>query len=66
LIDVRICDVALQAGFFNISHFNRLFRSRFGDTPKGVRAHARMGNTEDRLSEGTHRSGRPTGGFQVN
>jgi AraC-like DNA-binding protein len=37
LIDVRICDIALQAGFSDISHFNRLFRSRFGDTPKGVR-----------------------------
>jgi AraC-like DNA-binding protein len=38
LIDVRICDIALQAGFSDISHFNRLFRSRFGETPKGVRA----------------------------
>ena len=28
---VRICDVALQAGFSDISH-NRLFRSRFGRT----------------------------------
>jgi AraC-like DNA-binding protein len=37
--DTRICDVALRAGFSDISHFNRLFRSRFGDTPKGVRAH---------------------------
>ena len=36
--DVRICDIALQAGFSDISYFNRLFRSRFGDTPKGVRA----------------------------
>jgi AraC-like DNA-binding protein len=43
--DVRICGVALQVGFSDISHFNRLFRSRFGDTPKGVRAHARMGST---------------------
>jgi AraC-like DNA-binding protein len=34
----RISDVALDAGFSDISHFNRLFRSRFGDTPKGVRA----------------------------
>ena len=34
----RICDIALQVGFSDISHFNRLFRSRFGDTPKGVRA----------------------------
>jgi len=24
LIDVRICDIALQAGFSDISHFNRL------------------------------------------
>jgi AraC-like DNA-binding protein len=40
--DVRICDVALRAGFSDISHFNRLFRSRFGDAPKGVRAHARI------------------------
>ena len=38
LIDVHICDIALQAGFSDISHFNRLFRSRFGETPKGVRA----------------------------
>jgi AraC-like DNA-binding protein len=34
----RISDVALQAGFSDISRFNRPFRSRFGDTPKGVRA----------------------------
>jgi len=33
----RISDVALEAGFSDISHFNRLFRFRFGDTPKGVR-----------------------------
>ena len=45
LSDVRICDIALQAGFSDISHFNRLFRSRFGDTPKGVRAHAHRGST---------------------
>jgi AraC-like DNA-binding protein len=34
----RICDVALQAGFSDISHFNRLFRSRIGYTPSDVRA----------------------------
>jgi AraC-like DNA-binding protein len=49
LLDVHICAVALQAGFSDISHFNRLFRSRFGDTPKGVRAPARMGSTPDRI-----------------
>lgn len=35
--DRRIIDIALQAGFSDISHFNRLFRARFGDTPSGIR-----------------------------
>jgi AraC-like DNA-binding protein len=34
----RISDVALEARFSDISYFNRLFRSRFGDTPRSVRA----------------------------
>ncbi len=38
--EVRVSDVALQAGFSDISHFNRLFRSRFGGTPSDVRAEA--------------------------
>src|SRR5215469_1349212 len=54
-INVRIGDIALQAGFSDISYFNWLFRSRFGDTPKGVRAHAQMGS-RDRISENTYRS----------
>lgn len=33
----RISDIALEAGFSEVSHFNRLFRARFGDTPSGVR-----------------------------
>jgi AraC-like DNA-binding protein len=33
----RISDLALQAGFSDISYFNRIFRSRFGDTPSGAR-----------------------------
>jgi AraC-like DNA-binding protein len=37
---VRISDIALQSGFSDISYFNRLFRSRFGDRPSGVRAQA--------------------------
>ena len=32
----RICDVALQSGFSDISYFNRLFRVRFGETPTAV------------------------------
>jgi AraC-like DNA-binding protein len=34
----RISDIALEAGFSDISYFNRRFRARFGDTPRGVRA----------------------------
>jgi AraC-like DNA-binding protein len=37
----RIIDVALAAGFSDISQFNRLFRARFGDTPSAVRAQRR-------------------------
>jgi AraC-like DNA-binding protein len=37
-----ISDIALEAGFSDISHFNRLFRSRFGDTPRGVRDQRRQ------------------------
>jgi AraC-like DNA-binding protein len=33
-----ISDVAIEVGFSDISHFNRLFRARFGDTPRRVRA----------------------------
>jgi AraC-like DNA-binding protein len=35
---MRVAQLALQAGFSDISHFNRSFRARFGDTPTGVRA----------------------------
>jgi AraC-like DNA-binding protein len=38
----RISEIALQVGFSDISHFNRLFRSRFGDTPRGVRGQRRQ------------------------
>jgi AraC-like DNA-binding protein len=33
----RISDIALEVGFSDISHFNRLFRTRFGVSPRGVR-----------------------------
>ncbi|MGY8667881.1 AraC family transcriptional regulator [Bradyrhizobium sp. UFLA05-109] len=33
----RISDIALEAGFSDVSHFNRLFRARFGESPRGLR-----------------------------
>jgi AraC-like DNA-binding protein len=39
-LHLAIIDIALAAGFGDVSHFNRVFRRRFGDTPSGVRAAA--------------------------
>jgi len=42
---VKIATIAAQAGFADISHFNRSFRHAFGDTPLGMRVRtARGGN----------------------
>jgi len=38
----RISDIALDVGFSDISHFNRLFRTRFGVSPRGVRGAGRI------------------------
>jgi AraC-like DNA-binding protein len=38
---LQIATIASEAGFSNISHFNRAFRHAFGDTPNGVRVRAR-------------------------
>ncbi len=38
----RISDLALRCGFSDISHFNRSFHRRFGDTPRHFRAHKRQ------------------------
>ncbi|MCL2778960.1 MAG: AraC family transcriptional regulator [Polyangiaceae bacterium] len=37
-----ILQIAMAAGFSDISHFNRRFRARFGDTPSGVRGQSRQ------------------------
>lgn len=37
---LKIGEIAARAGFSDISHFNRSFRRRFGDTPHGVRVRA--------------------------
>jgi AraC-like DNA-binding protein len=34
---LKISDIALETGFGDLSTFNRAFRRRFGDTPRGVR-----------------------------
>jgi AraC-like DNA-binding protein len=39
-LHLAIIDIALAAGFGDVSHFNRVFRRRFGDTPSGVRGAA--------------------------
>lgn len=33
-----VAEIAAHAGFSNVPHFNRLFRTRFGDSPSGVRS----------------------------
>jgi AraC-like DNA-binding protein len=37
---LRVIDIALSVGFNDVSHFNRMFRRLFGDTPSAVRAAA--------------------------
>jgi AraC-like DNA-binding protein len=39
--DAKISTIALDAGFGDVSYFNRMFRQRYGDTPSGIRAFAR-------------------------
>ena len=38
----KITTVALDAGFADMSYFNRTFRQAYGDTPSGVRAQATL------------------------
>jgi len=38
LIQQRIAEIALRSGFSDASYFNRIFRKRFGETPRNVRA----------------------------
>ena len=39
LISKRVSEIAMDAGFSDLSYFNKCFRRRFGDTPNGFRPH---------------------------
>jgi AraC-like DNA-binding protein len=41
-LHLAIIDIAFGVGFGDVSHFNRTFRRRFGETPSGVRAASTM------------------------
>jgi AraC-like DNA-binding protein len=34
----KIATIALDAGFCDVSYFNRAFRQLYGETPSGIRA----------------------------
>jgi AraC-like DNA-binding protein len=38
---MAIIDIAFTAGFGDVSHFNRMFRRRYGETPSDVRSGSR-------------------------
>ncbi|WP_082907952.1 helix-turn-helix transcriptional regulator [Bradyrhizobium neotropicale] len=41
-LHLTILDIAFAVGFGDVSHFNRMFRRHFGETPSGVRAASTM------------------------
>jgi len=41
-LHLAIIDIAFAVGFSDVSHFNRTFRRRFGETPSGIRAASTM------------------------
>jgi AraC-like DNA-binding protein len=54
----RITDIAMTTGFADASSFNRLFRARFGDSPKALRrAAVTTSPTRDRMGRGNHSIG---------
>lgn len=43
----KICDIAFEVGFGDLSHFNRAFRRRYGDTPRNLRRGGRAAAPAD-------------------
>ena len=39
LAHLTITEIALQWGFNDMSHFSRVFRSRYGESPRAMRGH---------------------------
>ena len=39
-IALKVADIAFRAGFTDVTYFNRAFKTRFGETPTGVRGAA--------------------------
>jgi AraC-like DNA-binding protein len=47
--NLKISSIARQAGFADMSYFNRSFRNRFGDTPSGYRKRIAVGSAPFRF-----------------
>jgi len=45
-LDAKIADIAAEAGFADLSYFNRAFRRRYGATPSDLRESARREHAE--------------------
>ena len=39
-LGLKVADIAFRAGFIDVTYFNRTFKTRFGETPTGVRTNA--------------------------
>jgi AraC-like DNA-binding protein len=46
--DRRVSDIALDVGYSDLTNFYRHFRSRFGDTPKGIAGSACTDKSQSR------------------
>lgn len=61
--DALVSSIAYDCGFADVSHFNRVFRQRFGCTPRDVRAAARSGEPGRTRDRRAGREGRALGRF---
>jgi AraC-like DNA-binding protein len=64
-LHLAIIDIAFGVGFGDVSHFNRMFRRRFGETPSGVRAASTMRRERSSAQLASHRDAHPPGSSRV-